>query len=92
MPDVETMSRAAARLMARQDAAAIAMLVIEGVQLDPTPAEPHTPFSCEGCQWHVFVKGEERDGGSASSIWGWFKQGHFGDEPEEITLRPVRQP
>jgi hypothetical protein len=76
--------------MERQDAERLASIVALGVTFGD-PIDPQ-PSGCSSCIWHVESKdGQYEDGGTASAILSWIKEGYLGD-PNNLVLRPVRHP
>lgn len=70
---------------ARQEARAVASLIALGVEIREEPVETEQ-VGCTGCTFHAFdAKDEELDGGSASSLLGWIRDGYM----SPAYLRPV---
>lgn len=75
-------------VQALRDVRYLAALVEKyGVTFGVEPVDPHEG-DCAFCVWHVFVDGQEVDGGTTSAVHGWITEGYI--KGDQIVLRPVR--
>lgn len=69
-----------------QEKAALEKFTAAGVILGADATESRRS-GCTFCQWHAFdTSGEELDGGTASALWGWYRDGYIATA---TTLRRV---